>query len=420
MFNKKRLVLLLIIVLAGFTNSTFSVVKQHYGGNARVSEELLSAVQQIQLFEQTGDDLKFKLKFPFRIENNKLVISLEGLPADRISELEKVNQSIQDENHSCHWILDYPYFDHRHATSIDLIKDQWIIETEEPEYLQLIAQSQCLVPEKVSFLAAFQKTQFGYEANSGSILGRPFLDSISPAVVDPINPYLSFKLNEVDVFVVPEEKFTQIASDPQIVTLPGPRFYVYLRTENLSPDQVLNLTSGLDLREISRTVLNDHAQIYLPQQEGVARKTWMTPVYLKVPEEAPFELLGNRLRIQLEKAGFVISTKALPKNAPSIEIAAQPVREADLDFFRYRLMREQFQIYSDASWFEEWDEMEASGKIVPLMLYESRLAVRKNLIDVHAGPGGLPDFSDAWILPPDIPDTRGTHTSSTKFNTSDY
>lgn len=402
---KKRISLLLVFSFTAFP--VFAVMKQHYGGNVRVAEELLSSLSAVSLFETAQDSLKSAYPFPFRIDQNRLVAELDSLPADRITELDRSVSNLRNESNRCHWILDYPYFGHLHASSVSIEKEQLIIEAEEPEFLPLMAQSNCLLPEPVSYLPAFRKTQFGFEANTTALAGRPFLDSISPAVVDPMNPYLSFKLGEVDVFSIPEEKFREVSSDEQIKILSGPQYYVYLKTENLTPEQVSSVSYALDLHEISRAALNEHAQIYL-EKKRMPGQTWKGPVYLKIPEELPFRLLGDRIRVQLENAGFTLSAKAPSKSEPVLEISVSSVREADPDLFRYRLLREEFQIPSQLSWFEVWDELEASGRIVPLLLYESRIAVRKNLIDVRSGSGGIPDFSNAWILPDTVPRSSST------------
>ncbi len=394
----KRLFVSLIFLLA-VTCTVSSVMKQHYGGNVKISDDLAAGLSQIRLFESAQDNLKSIHGMDFVIKENSLQADLSNLPADKITEIERAIAVLQQESHPCHWILDYPYFHHEHATSISVEKDRLILVAAEPEFLQLLAQSSCMIPERISYLLPFLKTQFGYEANDNSLSGRPFLDSISPVAIDPLNPYLAFKLNEVDVFSIPEEKFREISTDEQIRIQPGLQFFVFIKTENLTAQQMLSLTAVLDLSEISRAVLNDHAEFFLDEKKGGANDAWKTPLYLKVPAEAPFRLIGDRLRFQLENRGFIISTKALPKNAPMLELAVKEIKEADLDLFRYRLLREDLDVSSDTSWFEEWDELEASGKIVPLMLYESRIAVRKNLIDVRAGAGGVPDFSNAWILP---------------------
>ena len=256
-----------------------------------------------------------------------------------------------------------------------------------------------MIPKRISYLSSFSKTQFGYEANQSSIQGRPFLDSVSPTVIDPVNPYLAFKLNEVDAFVIPEEKFREISGDDQIIILNGQKYYLYLRSENLTAAQVSTLTSYIHSNELSAAVLNDHAELFLPAKDAPRGSAWKTPIALKIPQETPFRYVGERLRIQLENAGFVIASKALPQNAPALELAVEPLQEEDMDLFRYHLMREKLSPGGDTSWFEEWDELESAGAIVPLMLYQTRIAVRKNIVDVHSGPGGIPDFSNAWILP---------------------
>ncbi|MCI0414133.1 hypothetical protein L0222_15210 [bacterium] len=395
---KIRILLFLVLSIAA-TSPVFPVLKPHYGGNAKISEDLSPGLLQVRVFENQKDLLRTSFPLPFAINENTLRMDLSAWPADKITELEKAIVSLRDQTNPCHWILDYPYFHHDHPNSLEIEKDHLVLKTEEPEHLIPLAQSPCLIPQRISYLLPFSKTQFGYEANQNCIAGRPFLDSISPVAVDPVNPYLGFKLNEVDAFLIPEEKFRQISSDEQIRVQPGPKFFVYLKSENITAEQMLSLTSALDLPEIARAVLNEHAEIFPTQKAGSTADVWKSPVYLKVPEETPFRLVGERLRIQLENAGFVISTRALPKNAPLLELAVREINEPDLDLFRYRLLRNDLQVSGESSWFEEWDDLEASGKIVPLLLYESRMAIRKNIVDVRTGMGGFPDFSEAWILP---------------------
>ncbi len=397
---KFRILLFLVLTIAA-TAPVFPVLKPHYGGNAKISEDLSSGLGQIRLFENQQDVLKTFYPLRFTIQENTLRVDLSAWPADKMTELEKAIASLQDETNSCHWILDYPNFHHDHANSVAIEKDQLVLKTGEPEYLFSLAQSPCLIPQKVSYLMPFSKTQFGYEANPDCIAGRPFLDSISPVAVDPVNPYLGFKLNEVDAFLIPEEKFREISTDEQIQVKSGPRFFVYFKSEKITAEQMLPLTSALDLTEISRAVLNEHAEILLKQKAISTTNVWKSPVYLKIPEETPFRLVGDRIRIQLENAGFVFSpasTKALPQGAPMLELVVAAINEPDLDLFRYRLFHKDTQGSAGTSWFEEWDDLEASGKIVPLMLYESRMAIRKNMIDVRVGMEGMPDFSEAWIL----------------------
>jgi hypothetical protein len=217
--------------------------------------------------------------------------------------------------------------------------------------------------------------------------------------VDPLNPYLAFKLNEVDVFSIPEEKLRQISSDEQIQVLPGPKFFLYLRSSNLTPDQMMHLTSVLDLREISRAVLNEHVEIFLPEKESDTAPLLQTPFHWKISEVDPFRLAGERIRIQLQNHGFIISSAPPQENSPLVELIVREMHEPDLDLLRYKILRENFETAAERSWFEEWDQLESAGAIVPLMIYESRVAVRKSLIDVRRGSGGILDFSNAWFLP---------------------
>jgi hypothetical protein len=398
--NKGLAAIVILILVA--TSPVSSVMKQHYGGNVKISEDLATGLEQIHLFEAREDSLHAIGSFQYVIEQNRLEINLANLTDDKISELEGAIVSVQETTHPCHWVLDYPYFHHEHANRLTIEHDRLILTASEPDFLNLLVQSSCLIPERVRYLMPFARTQFGYEANQTSIEGRPFLDSISPVAIDPLNPYLAFKLNEVDVFAVPEEKFRQISSDEQIQILAGPDSFLYLKTENLTAGQMLNVTAAIDLREISRAVLNDHAVSYIEpanNKPNLAAEVPNHPIYLKIPNDFPYRLIGERLRIQLQNRGFVISTKGLPKSYPAIELRVRQVREPDMELFRYNLLRQEFQPTVSSASFEEWDELQASGRLVSLMLYQSRIAVRKNLSGIRRRPDGLPDFSNAWMIP---------------------
>jgi hypothetical protein len=389
------------MILIFASSPVSSVMKQHYGGNVKIAEDLTAGLTNIHFFEADTDDLHAVAGFQYVIEDNKLHVDLSKLPADRITEIERAVANLRQTTDACHWVLDYPYFHHDHGNRITIDKHRLTLTSSEPDFLHLLARSSCFIPGGVSFLMPFTRTQFGYEANPNAIAGRPFLDSISPIAVDPLNPYLAFKLNEVDAFSIPEEKFRQISADEQIQLLAGPEYFLFLKSENLTPEQMSPVTSALDLNEISRAVLNDHAQLYLEAQTipDSPAEIPKDPIYLKIPEDLPYRLVGERLRIQLQNRGFVISTKPLPRSAPMLELLVRQVREPDTDLFRYRLLRDEFLSTGDAAWFEEWDQLHASSRLVPLMLYGSRIAVRKNLAGLRRGVDGMPDFSNAWILP---------------------
>jgi len=397
--NRFEINLVAFFLFLTLTLPVFALLKQHYGGNAKIAEDLTPVLTQFVLFAEISDHLKSDYPFPFSIQENELTIDLSSLSADKITELEQAVDSLRDESNSCHWILDYPYFHHQHPNSISVNGTKLVLRTSEPEFLSTIAQSSCFIPKNISYLMPFSKTQFGFEANQKCIAGRPFLDSISPVAIDPVNPYLAFKLNEVDAFIVPEEKFRQVVSDEQIKILPGPRFYLYLQSENITPEQMTSLTSHIQARELSSAVFNDHAELYLPEKNLPQAAVWTTPIYMKIPEGTPFRFIGDRLKVQLENAGFVISSGILPQNSPTLELSVEQLNENDLDLFRYRLLKEKTPVAAETSWFEAWDGLEAEGKIVPLMLYETRVAVRKHFVDVRSGAGGMPDFSNAWIRP---------------------
>jgi hypothetical protein len=268
-----------------------------------------------------------------------------------------------------------------------------IVESEEPDYLHAILTSRCLPPGQVELFQAFRKTQFGYEANTNCIYGRPFLDSITPSPIDPANPYLSFKLNDVDVLPVPEERFQQIRSDSELNVIDGPSFFVYLTTWNLKAEDVARLTSGTRIAEIAKVVLNDHAEILLSQPVSSGIPASKTNVEFKVSQEDPYRLLGERLILEWQELGFTQGNGTPAK----IEVNAQEVIERDQDLFRYDILRTQFHVTGSKPWFEVWDEMESSGKIVPLLFHKTRIALRKNVVNSRSN--GNFDFANAWIIP---------------------
>jgi MarR-like DNA-binding transcriptional regulator SgrR of sgrS sRNA len=57
-----------------------------------------------------------------------------------------------------------------------------------------------------------------------------------------------------------------------------------------------------------------------------------------------------------------------------------------------------FQNPIDEAWYDEWDKLESSEAIVPLLIHVSRVAVRKNIQDIRSRADGFPDFADCWIF----------------------
>ena len=215
------------------------------------------------------------------------------------------------------------------------------------------------------------------------------MDSITPTPVDPLNPYLSFKLNDVDILPVPEERFQQINSDPELRIVPGSSFFVYLTTSGLKPDEISSLTSAIHIEEIAKAVLNDHAEILLSEQSSQPHLSGQHIMEIKIPEEDPYHLMAERFLLDWQEAGFVQG-----KSEGRIEIAAQEMLESDQDLFRYWLLRNHFHINSPKPWFEVWDEMEASGQIIPLLIHQTRIAARKNIVNLN-----MRDLAVCWISP---------------------
>ena len=242
----------------------------------------------------------------------------------------------------------------------------------------------------------FRKTQFGYEANPGCLGGRPFLDSITPVPVDPVNPYLSFKLKDVDVIQVPEDRFHQVSNDPDITVLPGPRYFLYLKSSGLTEEQMAQITASIDVKELSRTVLNDHVDI-LFSSPVLVTSTMRPAILFSYPSEDPYRLLGERIAIQLKGSGFPVSQTGAP-NMPELRLFASPIVESDLDLFRYHLLKARPGSDDPRPWYEQWDDLEGSGKLVPLLIHITRIAARKSLLDLQIRSNGMPDFANWWLL----------------------
>jgi hypothetical protein len=41
--------------------------------------------------------------------------------------------------------------------------------------------------------------------------------------------------------------------------------------------------------------------------------------------------------------------------------------------------------------------MEASGKLIPILMHQSMIAARSNIIDLQVRPNGILDLASAWI-----------------------
>lgn len=391
-----RLLLAVFIFMVFFVPPVQSALKQRFGGNLRVAEELLTDLNRI--YWSASSSLSYARPMSLTLKDNTFTLDLTDLPDDQRIRIIDSFESLQNNAHPCHWMLDYPYLDHRHRNSTLVRNGKIVFQASEPEFLSTLLESYCVLPGEFSFLMPFRKTQFGYEANLNCPAGRPFLDSISPVTIDPINPYLAFKLDEVDVFPVPETKFQEISADMELSILPGPKFLLYLRAENLTQELVETIRSAIDAKELARSVLNDHAEILIQPAVAVpARTGWRTSLRLQFPDENPFRLIGERLKVQLEDAGLQVNVEAVLPGLPLLQLIAKPVRQRNQDLLFYQILREDFQVNKETTWFEEWDELEAAGRLMPLLLYQSRIAVKKNIMGVEIRPDGTPDFSNCWV-----------------------
>ncbi len=376
-----------------------AVLKQEYGGTLRVPEELLQSIETQQLFEVSDNSLRPLTPFPYQLDETSLTIDLRTLNGATLNEISKQVEALQESSHPCHWILDYPYFTHEHPTSISFKDGKLLIQSSEEESLQTILTSSCLIPSLSSSLMPFRKTQFGYEANTLCPSGRPFLDSITPVEVDPVNPYLSFKLNDVDICPIPEARFDQISKDPDIQVVSGPKFFLYLKTMNLSRDQVSAIVSATNVEELISAGLNGHAESRLPRPSGREGALFSKQVMFShsLSPDHPYGLLVKRLLVQWKDAGLPVS-ESETAGTSQILFRFQAIRENNLDLFLYRWLREQFgDGWTEEAWYDALPELEASGAVVPLLVHSSRIAVRKEIRDLMIRPDGIPDFANCWL-----------------------
>lgn len=392
--HRKLLWIVLVLILSPLVS--FSMLRQQYGGNIRIADDLINALENRALFQIKNGELQPLTPLPYKRESASIEIDLKQLDSDQITEIKNWVSSLNDSSNSCHWIRDYPYFDHQHPTTMAVEGDKLTIASTEEEYLDVILTTSCLLPPHLKELSAFQQTQFGYEANLNCISGRPFLDSISPVQVDAANPYLSLKLNDVDVAEIPEERFNQINGDASIAVINGPSFYVYLLTSGLSAQQVDSLIAAIDVKEIQRAVLNDHAETLVRDSQTSATAK-IPPIYFSYPQENPYRLIAERLRYQWESRGFAFASQS-SSHSPQITLQVARITEQNMDAFRYLLLSQNTRVNASAVWFEEWERLESAGTILPLLIHHSEVAVRKNIQDLHPDDRGMPDFANCWIF----------------------
>ncbi len=392
--NLRSLVVFILVASAPIADS---VIKQNYGGNLKVAEDLLEGINSQQLAVVQNNTLKSVYPFPLLLEGSTAAFDLSSLNPDQLSEIVDGVRSMSDLSSPCHWILDYPYPGHEHATSISVEENRLVVRGTQAEDLPAILSSSCLVPGPLRFLSPFKQTQFGFEANPNCLAGRPFVDSVSAVAVDSTNPYLSFKLNDVDVFSIPEDRFQQVANDPEVRILEGPRTYLFFRTSRLTPEQMLRVTDSIDLKGAAGAVLNDHLEIIFSSAgDAIPKVSLPASISFSYPSEFPYRLIGERLLLQMKEAGISVDKRS-PGNGGAIELEYVPVQEMDQDVFRYHLLRNQFKIRSSRPWYEDWDQLEASGTIVPLLIHTSRIATREIIQEFRMKPDGFPDFANCWM-----------------------
>ena len=386
--------LLLLLLPAG----AYCMLKQQYGGNIKIAEDLLTELGSQPLFRFENNSLLPASPLTFERKEASIRIDLKPLDQDQLTDIEKWISALNDQSNTCHWILDYPYYDHQHPTTITVEGTTLAITSSDSEYLDTILQSRCLLPPDLKSFSPFNHTQFGYEANLNDLSGRPFLDSISPVEVDSVNPYLSFKLNDVDVAIIPEDRFTQISTDGSLSVIPGPSFYVYLVTSGLTSEQIEAFLAAIGLKEIARAVLNDHAEILLRQPQTDSKSSTKLPaIYFSYPQENPYRLLAERLRVQWENKGIQFLSQAA-SHTPQITLAVAPIQEQSQDAFRYHLLGNHLASHSNEAWFDQWEKLESSGTVIPFLIHHSYIAARKNIQDLHTDSEGIPDFADCWLF----------------------
>jgi hypothetical protein len=374
-----------------------SMLKQQYGGTLRAAEELLQSMDAQQFFTIHEEQIAPLYPLVYQITGNVLDLDLSSLTDARKEEIRRSIDGLQEFSHPCHWILDYPHLNHNHPTSIRFEQGKLRIEAVSAEILSALITSPCLIPVTISEFQPFRKTQFGFEANHECISGRPFLDSIVSASVDPLNPYLSLKLGDVDVVPVPEDRFHEMKNDPELRIFSGPGNFLYLKTTNLTQQEAAFIVQNLDVKELALTVLNDHAEVLITQNSGSSLIKLTSPVSFVMPAETPYRLLIERMIVQLQDTGLQVQSSPAQQNR-SIQLHVLPMTVSDFDVSRYLLLRNDWQISKDRDWFEEWDDLEATGKIVPLMIHRTTIAARKRIQSLQPRPTGLPEFANCWLL----------------------
>lgn len=385
------------VMLFFLFSDAFAAVKPQYGGNLKVADEFLASLIRASLFTEIDGALRQLFPIPYSVQGNDLTLDFSSFDPDLFTEIENNVANLQKQDQACHWILDYPYLSHNHTTTIEARDNKVVVHADSMETLNAIAQSPCLIGPEISTFEGFAKTQFSYEANANCLAGRPYLDSVTPASVDPVNPYLSFKLNDADVIPIPEDRFQQISKDPDLQVMNGPKSFVFLRTNGISQEAAASIASAVSVSDIGRAVLNGHIEPLLNSEVSTNPRA-AVHFRFTYPREAPYSLIGERIELQLREAGFDVNPSTNSAKLADVSLEVFPVSEPTDETTRYLLLQKYFPNENrNLAWFEVWDEYEASGRILPLFVHRTMLAVRKGVHDISAGADGFPDFSNAWL-----------------------
>ena len=129
---KKLISFLLLLFL---TTPAYSIRKPHYGGALRVADSLLQRINEQTLFIASGDNVVPTIPLPFEIQETEVRLDLSRINPELMVDVENAVAAIQDHENACHWILDYPFFDHRHPNQIQMESGTLIIKSTDADYL---------------------------------------------------------------------------------------------------------------------------------------------------------------------------------------------------------------------------------------------------------------------------------------------
>ena len=123
---------------------------------------------------------------PIEIRETEVRLDFSGLNPEWMIEIENTVAAIQDHENSCHWILDYPFFDHRHPNQIQM--ESGISDHSEARKQIIFGQYSlrvvCLL-QALRLFSLFEKLNLDLRQIQTAFLEDHFLDSITPTPVDP-------------------------------------------------------------------------------------------------------------------------------------------------------------------------------------------------------------------------------------------